>query len=110
MDPIKGWQEYIENQDVWLQKFNAVDRCFTISNRSDNIELHADNARYCLKRRVVVVTDDDTGSGNASFPVIVTNAPPTALLCLEADPAGCHRRVITQALCARRDDLAVVDL
>jgi uncharacterized protein (DUF488 family) len=38
------------------------------------------------------------------------DAPPTALLCLEADPAGCHRRVITQALCARRADLAVVDL
>ena len=38
------------------------------------------------------------------------DAPPTALLCLEADPAGCHRRVITQALCVRRADLAVVDL
>ena len=37
-------------------------------------------------------------------------APPTALLCLEADPAGCHRRVITQALCARRADIQVVDL
>jgi uncharacterized protein (DUF488 family) len=36
--------------------------------------------------------------------------PRTALLCLEEDPAGCHRRVITQALCARRADLAVVDL
>ena len=37
-------------------------------------------------------------------------APPTALLCLEADPAGCHRRVITDALRARRAGLAVVDL
>jgi uncharacterized protein (DUF488 family) len=37
-------------------------------------------------------------------------APPTALLCLEAEPAGCHRRVITEALRARRPDLAVVDL
>ena len=37
-------------------------------------------------------------------------APPTALLCLEAEPAGCHRRVITDALRERRDDLAVVDL
>ncbi len=36
--------------------------------------------------------------------------PPTALLCLEAEPAGCHRRVITEALRARRADLAVVDL
>ena len=38
------------------------------------------------------------------------NGPPTALLCLEAEPAGCHRRVITDALRERRDDLAVVDL
>jgi uncharacterized protein (DUF488 family) len=37
-------------------------------------------------------------------------APPTALLCLEADPAGCHRRVITDALRARRAGLRVVDL
>ena len=38
------------------------------------------------------------------------HAPPTALLCLEADPAGCHRRVITDALRERLADLAVVDL
>ncbi len=38
------------------------------------------------------------------------HAPRTALLCLEADPAGCHRRVITDALRERRDDLTVVDL
>lgn len=37
-------------------------------------------------------------------------APPTALLCLEADPAGCHRRVIADALRRRRADLVVVDL
>ncbi|MDA0183738.1 DUF488 domain-containing protein [Solirubrobacter phytolaccae] len=38
------------------------------------------------------------------------HAPPTALLCLEADPAGCHRRVLTDALQARKTDLRVVDL
>lgn len=38
------------------------------------------------------------------------HAPPTALLCLEAEPEGCHRRVITNALRERRDDLVVVDL
>jgi uncharacterized protein (DUF488 family) len=38
------------------------------------------------------------------------HAPPTALLCLEADPAGCHRRVIAEALAGRRPDLEVVDL
>lgn len=37
-------------------------------------------------------------------------ADPTALLCLESDPAECHRRVITEALGARLPDLTVVDL
>ena len=37
-------------------------------------------------------------------------APATALLCLEADPAGCHRRVIAEQLKTRRADLEVVDL
>jgi uncharacterized protein (DUF488 family) len=37
-------------------------------------------------------------------------APPTALLCLEADPAVCHRRILTDELRARRPDLEVVDL
>jgi uncharacterized protein (DUF488 family) len=37
-------------------------------------------------------------------------APPTALLCLEADPAVCHRRVLTEALARRRADLEVIDL
>jgi uncharacterized protein (DUF488 family) len=40
----------------------------------------------------------------------LVHAPPTALLCLEADPAVCHRRVVAEALVARRADLAVVDL
>lgn len=37
-------------------------------------------------------------------------APRTALLCLEEDPATCHRRVLTDALRARRPGLEVVDL
>ena len=37
-------------------------------------------------------------------------APRTALLCLEADPAVCHRRVLVEALRQRRSDLEVVDL
>jgi uncharacterized protein (DUF488 family) len=36
--------------------------------------------------------------------------PRTALLCLEADPAVCHRRVLTDALRERRPGLTVVDL
>jgi uncharacterized protein (DUF488 family) len=37
-------------------------------------------------------------------------APPTALMCLEADACVCHRRVITDELRARRGGLRVVDL
>jgi uncharacterized protein (DUF488 family) len=37
-------------------------------------------------------------------------APRTALLCLEADPAACHRRLVAEALRARRPGLRVVDL
>jgi uncharacterized protein (DUF488 family) len=37
-------------------------------------------------------------------------APPTALLCLEAEPGSCHRRVLTETLRERRSDLSVVDL
>ena len=38
------------------------------------------------------------------------HGPRTALLCLEAEPAGCHRRVVTDALQERVPDLRVVDL
>ena len=37
-------------------------------------------------------------------------APATALMCLEADPAGCHRRVLAEALLRRAPELEVVDL
>lgn len=36
--------------------------------------------------------------------------PNTALLCLEADPTGCHRRIITDELRTRQDSLSVIDL
>jgi uncharacterized protein (DUF488 family) len=36
--------------------------------------------------------------------------PRTALLCLEEDPAGCHRRVLAELLAERRGELEVVDL
>ena len=38
------------------------------------------------------------------------HGPRTALMCLEADPAVCHRRMLTEALQARRPDLQVIDL
>ena len=37
-------------------------------------------------------------------------APPTALLCLEADPLVCHRSVLVDRLRTRLDGLEVVDL
>ena len=37
-------------------------------------------------------------------------APRTALLCLEADPAGCHRRVVAEALAQRLPGLELIDL
>jgi uncharacterized protein (DUF488 family) len=37
-------------------------------------------------------------------------APPTALLCLEADPAECHRRVVAEAVAVRLPGLEVIDL
>jgi uncharacterized protein (DUF488 family) len=46
----------------------------------------------------------------AALTAELDSAPPTALLCLEADPAECHRRVIAEALRERRPDLRVVDL
>jgi uncharacterized protein (DUF488 family) len=38
------------------------------------------------------------------------HGPNTALMCLEADPAVCHRRTLTEALRARVPKLTVVDL
>lgn len=38
------------------------------------------------------------------------DAPRTVLLCLEDDPAVCHRRVITERLADRIPDLEVIDL
>jgi uncharacterized protein (DUF488 family) len=38
------------------------------------------------------------------------HGPCTALLCLEADPAGCHRRVLAELLSERLAGLTVVDL
>jgi uncharacterized protein YeaO (DUF488 family) len=40
----------------------------------------------------------------------LAHGPATALLCLEEDPAGCHRRVIAEALATRAPGLEVVDL
>ena len=38
------------------------------------------------------------------------HGPPTALLCLEEEPAGCHRRVLTELLREQRPGLEIIDL
>jgi uncharacterized protein (DUF488 family) len=38
------------------------------------------------------------------------DAPSTALMCLEAEPADCHRRIVTDHLRIRIPDLEVIDL
>jgi uncharacterized protein (DUF488 family) len=38
------------------------------------------------------------------------STPPTALMCLEAEPAVCHRRVVAEHLRQRVPDLRVIDL
>lgn len=38
------------------------------------------------------------------------HGPRTALLCLEADPAGCHRRVLSEVLAERVAALEIIDL
>lgn len=42
--------------------------------------------------------------------LVAVGAPRTALLCLEAEPAHCHRRVVAESLSARVEGLQVVDL
>ena len=44
------------------------------------------------------------------WPTSVEHGPRTALLCLEEDPAGCHRRVLCELLAERLAGLEVVDL
>ncbi len=41
---------------------------------------------------------------------ITGGGPPTALMCLEADPAECHRRIVTERLAVRIPGLRVIDL
>lgn len=38
------------------------------------------------------------------------HGPPTALMCLEAEPAECHRRIISELLRERDPGLEVIDL
>jgi uncharacterized protein (DUF488 family) len=41
---------------------------------------------------------------------ITGGGPPTALMCLEADPTECHRRIVAERLAVRIPGLRVIDL
>lgn len=73
----------------WLYKNNRVDEGAT--GFEQHIEEHATDELDALAAEL-----DD--------------GPPTVLMCLEADPATCHRRVLTDALRDRRPGLRVIDL
>ncbi|MGZ6644323.1 MAG: DUF488 domain-containing protein [Solirubrobacteraceae bacterium] len=59
-----------------------------------------------FRRHLDAAAGDELDALAAELPA----GPPTALLCLEADPAHCHRRVVAEALARRRGDLEVIDL
>lgn len=65
----------------------------------------AEGAR-AFRRHVEATAAEELDALAAELP----RAPRTALLCLEADPAECHRRVLTDALQERLPALRVVDL
>jgi uncharacterized protein (DUF488 family) len=63
-------------------------------------------AEVGFRRHLEATAADELDALAAELP----DAAPTALLCLEADPAHCHRRVVAEALARRRPGLAVIDL
>jgi uncharacterized protein (DUF488 family) len=67
---------------------------------------HVDEARAGFRSHV-----EETASGVLdALAAELDRGPRTVLMCLEADPAGCHRRVVTEALGERSPNLRVVDL
>jgi uncharacterized protein (DUF488 family) len=65
-----------------------------------------DQARAGYRAHVVATAPDAL----ATLAGELEHGPRTALLCLEAEPAGCHRRVLCELLAERVAGLRVVDL
>ncbi len=66
-----------------------------------------------LARAATVFCEHMRANGQAELQLLadeLDRAPRTALLCLEAEPVRCHRRVITELLRERRPQLRVHDL
>ena len=66
---------------------------------------HQDEARAAYREYVVTHAGAELDALAAELPRVRT-----ALLCLEANPAGCHRRVVAELLRERMPDLEVEDL
>ena len=64
---------------------------------------HVEEARAAYRAQV-------DGAALDALAAELDGRPRTALLCLEANPAGCHRRVVAEMLAERRPGLVVVDL
>jgi uncharacterized protein (DUF488 family) len=54
--------------------------------------------------------DEGAAALDALADELRAGAPPTALMCLEAEPAVCHRRTLTEHLQTRVPGLRVIDL
>lgn len=66
----------------------------------------AAEGREAFREHVEATASDDLDALAAEL----DDAPATALMCLEAEPAECHRRVLAEQLARRRPGLEVVDL
>ena len=66
---------------------------------------HTDAAAAAYREHVVATADDELDALASELGRVRT-----ALLCLEADPAGCHRRVVADLLRERVPGLEVEDL
>ena len=67
---------------------------------------HIEPARIAFRAHVEATAADAL----AQLADELERGPRTALLCLESEPAVCHRRVLTEVLAARVPGLEVVDL
>src|SRR5204862_6165306 len=65
-----------------------------------------DEARPKFERHI----EEHAGGALDQLAAELDHAPATALMCLEADPATCHRRIVAERLKARRPELQVIDL
>ena len=66
---------------------------------------HLEQAAAAYREYAVASAGDELDTLAAELPRVRT-----ALLCLEANPAGCHRRVVAELLRERVPDLEVEDL